>query len=80
VPVKVIRTEKLTPKVVSRALNRFEWEAKALARLIHPNIIKVTDYGEYENQPFLAMPFLPGGNLQDFLKQSEPCPGKRRTA
>jgi serine/threonine protein kinase len=74
VAVKVIRTEKFSPEAVSRALKRFEREAKALARLTHPNIVKVIDYGEYEGQPYLVMPFLPGGNLKERLNQNGPMP------
>jgi serine/threonine protein kinase len=67
VAVKVIRTEQLPPVVLERALKRFEREAKALARLTHPNIVKVSDYGEYEGRPYLVMPFLPGGTLKSQL-------------
>jgi eukaryotic-like serine/threonine-protein kinase len=52
VAVKVIRTEKLTEGTKDRTLKRFEREAKSLARLMHPNIVKVTDYGEHD---FIAM-------------------------
>jgi serine/threonine-protein kinase len=38
-----------------------------LARLTHPNIVKVTDYGEYEGKPYLVMPYLPGGTLKQKL-------------
>ena len=69
VAVKVIRTEKFMPEVLARAPKRFEREAKALARLTHPNIVKVTDYGEYEGRPYLVMPYLPGGNLKGLLKE-----------
>jgi serine/threonine protein kinase/parvulin-like peptidyl-prolyl isomerase len=69
VAVKVIRTDTLAPNVLSRALKRFEREAKALARLTHANIVKVSDYGEYEGHPFLVMPYLPGGNLKERLKK-----------
>src|SRR5512140_318649 len=67
VAVKVIRTENILPSVLERALKRFEREAKALARLTHPNIVKVTDYGEYEGKPYLVMPYLPGGTLKSKL-------------
>jgi serine/threonine protein kinase len=67
VAVKVIRTENLAPNVLQKALIRFEREAKSLAKLTHPNIVKVLDYGEYEGKPYLVMPYLPGGTLKQLL-------------
>ncbi|MBV6433876.1 MAG: Serine/threonine-protein kinase PknD [Bryobacteraceae bacterium] len=72
VAVKVIRTENLAPSVLERALKRFEREAKALARLTHPNIVKVTDYGEHEGKPYLVMVYLPGGTLKQRLGKPIP--------
>jgi serine/threonine protein kinase len=72
VAVKVIRTENILPSVLDRALKRFEREAKALARLTHPNIVKVTDFGEYEGKPYLVMPFLPGGTLKQRMGKAMP--------
>ena len=72
VAVKVIRTENLAPSVLERSLKRFEREAKALARLTHPNIVKVTDYGEHEGKPYLVMEYLPGGTLKQ--KLGKPIP------
>ena len=69
VAIKVIRTDTLAPNVLGRTLKRFEREAKALARLTHANIVKVSDYGEFEGHPFLVMPYLPGGNLKERLKK-----------
>jgi serine/threonine protein kinase len=68
VAVKIIRTENLSPARAERALQRFKREANALAKLTHPNIIKVTDYGEYEAKPYLVMPFLSGGTLKQRLQ------------
>jgi WD40 repeat protein/tRNA A-37 threonylcarbamoyl transferase component Bud32 len=73
VAVKVIRTEIFAPSAVERALKRFEQETKSLAKLIHPNIVKVIDYGEYESKPFLVMPYHPGGTLKQLL-QGKPIP------
>jgi serine/threonine protein kinase len=67
VAVKVIRTENILPSALDLTLKRFEREAKALARLTHPNIVKVTDYGEHEGKPYLVMPLLSGGNLKSKL-------------
>jgi serine/threonine protein kinase len=73
VAVKVIRTENILPSALQRTLKRFEREAKALARLTHSNIVKVTDYGEYENMPYLVMPLLSGGTLKSKLN-GKPMP------
>jgi len=72
VAVKVIRTENILPSVLERTLKRFEREAKALARLTHPNIVKVTDYGEHEGRPYLVMVYLPGGTLKQKLGKPMP--------
>jgi len=73
VAVKVIRTENILPSSLERTLKRFEREAKALARLTHPNIVKVTDYGEYEGKPYLVMEYLPSGTLKGQLR-GKPMP------
>jgi serine/threonine protein kinase len=67
VAVKVIRTENLAPAILENALIRFEREAKSLAKLTHSNIVKVLDYGKYEDKPWLVMPYLPGGTLKQKL-------------
>lgn len=46
-------------------LQRFEREAKALAQMSHPNIVKVLDFGDYEDQLYLVMEYLPGGTLKE---------------
>jgi serine/threonine protein kinase len=68
VAVKFIRMERLAPESAEKTLKRFEREAKALAKLSHPNIVKVIDYGEFEGQPYLVMPYLSGGTLKQMLK------------
>jgi serine/threonine protein kinase len=67
VAVKIIRRDAFPPNQLDRILKRFEREAKALARLTHPNIVKVTDYGDHEGAPYLVMPYLPGGTLKQRL-------------
>jgi serine/threonine protein kinase len=67
VAVKVIRTERLTIETMAQTLKRFEREAKSLAKLTHPNIVPITDYGEHEGKPYLVMPHLPGGTLKQML-------------
>lgn len=64
VALKVIRTEKLEEE---QFLARFEREAKALAKLTHPNIVHINDYGEHDGTPFLVMDYIPGGTLKQRL-------------
>lgn len=44
-------------------------EAKALARLSHPNVVGVHDAGTHETQVFLAMEFVEGVTLAHWLQQ-----------
>ncbi len=69
VAVKVLRTDQFAPAVLERVLKRFEREAKALAKLSHPNIVKVYDYGEHQGAPYLVLEYLPGGTLKQRLKK-----------
>jgi serine/threonine protein kinase len=64
VAIKVIRTDQFAPNILNEMMNRFEREAKALAKLSHPNIVHVHDYGEYEGAPYLVMEYLPCGALK----------------
>jgi serine/threonine protein kinase/formylglycine-generating enzyme required for sulfatase activity len=42
-------------------------EAKAIAKLSHPNVVGIFDVGVHEGQVFLAMEFLGGGTLRDWV-------------
>jgi len=64
VAVKVILSGK---EHKEKFLKRFEREAKALASLSHPNIVKVIDYGDHEGVPYLVMEYIPGGTLKQKL-------------
>jgi hypothetical protein len=44
-------------------------EAKALARLSHPNVVAVHDVGTYADRVFLAMEFVDGKTLGAWLKE-----------
>lgn len=44
---------------------RFEAEAKAMARLNHPNLVGVYDSGEAGGMPFIVMEYVPGGSLHE---------------
>ena len=45
-------------------LARFQREAKAIARLEHPNIVPVYDFSEHDGRPYLVMKFIEGDTLK----------------
>ncbi len=48
---------------------RFTREARALARLSHPNIVTVFDFGHVEGHYYLVMEYISGVNLRQLLQQ-----------
>ncbi|WP_438034637.1 protein kinase domain-containing protein [Sorangium sp. So ce204] len=48
---------------------RFIWEARAQARVEHPNICKVYEVGEAQGQPFIAMQYIDGQPLHRVAQQ-----------
>ncbi len=53
---------------------RFQREAQVIAKLDHPAIVPVYDFGEHEEQPFIVMRYMKGGALADRLKETGPIP------
>lgn len=50
---------------------RFVQEAEIAARLQHPNIVTVHDFGEHEGEPYLVQEFLEGEDLDDLIERGE---------
>ncbi len=58
VAVKVLHTQ------LSREdMEKFLKEARTIARLVHPHIVRVTDFGVESETPFLVMDYAPNGTL-----------------
>jgi serine/threonine-protein kinase len=48
----------------STELGRFRTEAEAVARLDHPNIVRIYEVGEHEDKPWVSLEYVPGGTLE----------------
>jgi len=53
---------------------RFQREAQALAKLNHPNIVSVFDFGESEGLFYFLMEFVDGANLRTLIRSGEMKP------
>src|SRR5262249_61237306 len=67
VAIKVIE-----PRLADSAdfLKRFDREARTVASLKHPHILKVFDYGQSGGLVYLVMELLDGGSLTDLIRRT----------
>jgi serine/threonine protein kinase len=70
VAIKIPREQVLTPETKSMFLR----EARAVARLDHPNIVRVRYIGEGNNTIFIVSDFIEGVTLADMIKQERFSP------
>ncbi len=54
-----------------RAARRLKREAKAASGLDHPNIVRILDYGEADEVPFIVMELVEGEELGDLLRREQ---------
>ncbi len=71
VAVKILHTE---TEGLPGMRRRFEHEARIAARLAHPNIVAVLDYGEDGASSYLVMERLPGATLRDEIDRGPLAP------
>ncbi len=64
VALKFLRTDLLNN---ATALKRFEAEAQAVARLTHPGIVQVYQFGEHDGVRFMVLEYVEGRNLRDYM-------------
>ncbi|MDY7230395.1 serine/threonine-protein kinase [Hyalangium rubrum] len=68
IALKLVHDEALPSDSREEAAARLLREAQALARLSHPHVITVFDGGRFDGQVFLAMEFIEGGTLGQWLQ------------
>jgi len=63
VAIKMVRSDRDDPNLLARVLR----EAKALAKLSHPNVVQIHDVSESDGQVFIAMEYVDGPTLRAWV-------------
>jgi len=71
VAIKTILKSALDADTAKEYSMRFDREARAVARLNHPNIVQVYDFGEEGDIAYIVMEFIKGRELKDFFDAKE---------
>ncbi len=66
--LKTLNTDELSDKTI---FARFKREAKILAQLEHPNLIKVLDFGMFKNNFYISFEYFESKNLRSILRQND---------
>jgi len=69
--IKVLQT-----RLVGSHLEQFRIEAQTIARLVHPHIVRILDFGVEDDIPFLVMDYAPNGTLRQRHPKGIPVPAK----
>lgn len=67
VAIKVIHPHFVGEEIWEDLQARFQQEARAAARCLHPNIVAVFDFGQFEDTSYLVMEYIKGDDLKDIL-------------
>lgn len=81
VAIKEMSESAIAPADREQVVKAFHREAELLARLDHPNLVRVTNRFQNDDRHFMVMEFVPGQTLDDMLKaqkaKGEPFPEKQ---
>jgi serine/threonine-protein kinase len=71
VAIKTILTATLDEATAKHYAMRFMREVRAVARINHPNIVQVYDYGTEQGLAYIVMEYIAGKELKDCLETGE---------
>jgi len=69
IALKLLRADRTREDELQAAHARLLREAQAMARLSHPNVLSVHDVGTVSDRVFIAMEFVDGGTLRQWLEE-----------
>ena len=72
VAIKTIQTRDLDEATAQHYEKRFQREVRAVARLNHPHIVQVYDFGTESDLAYIVMEYIEGKELKDYLDAKEP--------
>jgi len=61
-------------------LERFRREARAVARLSHPHVVTVIDFGEDDGTPYIVLEYVEGETLKDRIRRMKRLPAAEAVA
>jgi eukaryotic-like serine/threonine-protein kinase len=67
--IKLLHTQ-----LISDDVDKFRTEARTIARLLHPNIVRVLEFGIEGKTPFLVMDYAPKGTLRQLHPKGQILP------
>jgi eukaryotic-like serine/threonine-protein kinase len=70
VAIKTVRKGLLDADLAAQFMARFRNEARAAGRLHHPNIIAIYEYGEDDSVAYIAMEYVDGMGLREYLNRN----------
>jgi tetratricopeptide (TPR) repeat protein len=71
IAIKLLKAGGSDAAATTRGRQRLLREAQAIARLSHPNVVVVHDVGTFDDVVFIAMEFVEGQTLGDWLQSSK---------
>ena len=67
--IKLLHTQ-----LISDDVDKFRTEARTIARLLHPNIVRVLEFGIEDKTPYLVMDYAPKGTLRQLHPKGQILP------
>ncbi|MFH1487286.1 MAG: serine/threonine-protein kinase, partial [Pseudomonadota bacterium] len=76
--IKTIRfSDEFDEDIIQEIKERFFREAEIAGKLSHPSIVTIYDVGEFQDLTYMAMEFLEGNDLEDFISKKTLLPFRK---